>query len=96
MGDISTIANLFEKSAEEFYGWREEQGLSVAGVLFRGFNFLQFKNDNPCADMYYTEMRWTAEEEQEIRHGVQQGHQNFIQEPAALCLRSRLQGNGAG
>jgi hypothetical protein len=72
MGDISTIADLFKKLAKEFYGW-EEGEVSVQEVLRGGLNFLEFKKENPCAEMYYTEMRWTGEKEEEIRHGARQG-----------------------
>ncbi len=72
MGDISTIADLFKELAKKFYGW-EEEGVTVQEVVLGGFNFLEFRKENPCAEMYYTEMRWTGEKDKEIRHGAQQG-----------------------
>jgi hypothetical protein len=72
MGDISTIADLFKELAKEYYGWEEEE-VTPLQIVMEGFNLLEFKEVNPCAEMYYTEMRWNGEEEEEIRHGAQQG-----------------------
>lgn len=72
IGEINTIASLFKQLANQFYGW-EEGEVAPSEVILRGFNFLEFRKENPCADMYYLEKRWTGEKEAEIRHGASQG-----------------------
>ncbi|GEM_PF-3313008 len=89
-GDINSIADLFEQLTNEYYGWKEEEGISVSEELARGFNFLEFKKENPCANMYYTEMRQTGEKEEEIRHGPKGGRAKYYIQSTLNMTKAQL------
>lgn len=88
MGDISTIADLFKELAKKYYGWEGEEE-SVQEIVTTGFNFLEFKKENPCAEMYYTEMRWTGEKEEEIRHGAKEGTAKYYIQSTLNMVRAQ-------
>lgn len=70
---IKNLGESYQKLAREYYGWEEGEN-NVSQSLERGFNFLEFKKENPCADMFY--IIETASEE-DIRVGAKSGQAKY-------------------
>lgn len=69
--DIRNLGDLYKKFVREYYGWEEGE---VEMDIERGFNFLEFKKQNPCADMYYIlEAGWRKD----IRVGAKDGQAKY-------------------
>ncbi|MGQ9472049.1 MAG: hypothetical protein ACUVR0_10215 [Candidatus Aminicenantales bacterium] len=69
--DIKNLGELYQKLVREYYGWEEGE---VEGDILRGFNFLEFKKQNACADMFYIlETGWG----EDIRVGAKSGQAKY-------------------
>jgi len=77
-GEISEdVLDMLADMAKEYGGFGSE--VHVFDVLGRGFEFLEFKKRNPCADMYYIEKRYVGDGSfEDIRHGVPEGNAKYI------------------
>jgi len=64
---------LNEKAAKEFGEFGGE--VFVFEVMMRGFEFLEFKKRNPCADLYYIEHR--PPDYRVVRHGMKEGQAKY-------------------
>jgi len=88
--EIKNIGDLYEKLAREYYGW-EEGELGVGEVLEKGFNFLDFKKENPCADMFYMAETGLPED---TRVGAKQGAAKYYIE-STLRMKAAQPGEKA-